>query len=75
MCDCLGGVYRAVVIATLDPLSRGRVKLQIPGVLGAAASAWAEPSVSGPLVPQVGDQVWVLFETQNPNSPVYLASR
>lgn len=74
MCDCLGGVYRAVVITTHDPQHLGRVKLQIPHVLGSAASAWARPSVANPVIPNAGDQVWVLFEAKDPNNPVYLAS-
>ncbi|GHB52498.1 hypothetical protein GCM10010331_45150 [Streptomyces xanthochromogenes] len=66
--------YQAVVASTSDPLARGRVRLQVPQLSGAATQCWARPAFAGTRVPAVGEQVWVLYEGGDTSQPVYLAS-
>lgn len=72
----LPGVYRGIVTSTDDPLSAGRVKLQIPQLTGIDETEWAWPS--NPLgmsqVPNVQDPVYVMFESGDFEHPVYLGS-
>jgi hypothetical protein len=37
------GVYRGVAVDTNDPLSNGRIKMQVPQILGGAVTSWAWP--------------------------------
>lgn len=69
------GIYRASVYDVNDPEERGRLRMLVPSVLGAAVSAWAEPMLpaSEGIVWQEGDRVWVLFEGGDLNRPVYLS--
>lgn len=79
------GKYRATVLQNIDPEQRGRLQLNIPDVLGAIPSTWAEASVplagpSGPpmgvyMVPPIGAGVWVEFEHGDPNLPVWTGCR
>ena len=74
------GFYKAIVSNTNDPEKRGRIKCQIPDILGnKVESAWCEPCVpvaydrGGDFcLPQKKETVWVAFEKGNPNFPVYL---
>jgi hypothetical protein len=63
------GKYRGVVAAVDDPLSLGRIRANVPAVLGAETTAWAMPALpfAGAehglvLLPEVGDNVWIEFE-------------
>jgi hypothetical protein len=79
------GKYRATVLMNVDPEQRGRLVLNIPDVLGAIPSTWAEACVplagpTGPpmgafMVPPVGAGVWVEFEKGDPNRPVWVGCR
>jgi Type VI secretion system/phage-baseplate injector OB domain len=59
------GVYRGVVLDNTDPLNAGRLRLQIPQVLGETPTGWAwgvySTGVVSPL-PAVGSGVFVMFE-------------
>jgi hypothetical protein len=66
------GVYRAVVVSTSDPQTKGRVRLQVPQVSGTALTGWSMPAQSGGATPGVGQVVWVLYEGGDPSYPVYL---
>lgn len=70
----LTGTYQAVVSATTDPARRGRVRLQVPQVSGAAIQGWARPAFDGTRVPAVGEEVWVFYEGGDPARPVYMSS-
>jgi hypothetical protein len=69
------GIYRASVADINDPESRGRIRLLVPAVLGAALSAWAEPVLppTEQIFWTVGDKVWALFEDGDLNRPVYMS--
>lgn len=72
------GKYKGIVTNVEDPERRGRIKLQIPSVLGDYTSAWCEPcfpyagDYSGDYyVPSVNETVWVEFEEGKPDKPVW----
>ena len=71
------GVYRGTVENNVDPMSRGRVQVSVPAVLGGGRLAWAEPcvpyagnQVGAFAVPPVGASAWVQFEAGDPDYPV-----
>lgn len=69
------GIYRGVVAATDDPLSRGRIKLQVPQILATVTTEWAWPVVAPGTTlasPTVGQGVWVMFEGGDPHYPVWV---
>jgi hypothetical protein len=71
------GIYKGVVTQVDDPENLGRIKAQIPQVLGQSESDWAwpaQPNIAGitPLDP--GDPVWVIFEGGDPHYPVWLGT-
>lgn len=72
------GKYRGVVLQNIDPLFRGRIQVQVPGVV-MLPSTWAEPCLpfTGKLsglyaVPQIGAGVWVEFEQGDPDYPIWV---
>jgi uncharacterized protein involved in type VI secretion and phage assembly len=72
------GKYRGTVSDNQDPLMLGRVKVQVPDVLGDQESGWAIPCVpyAGDgvglfLIPPVGANVWIEFEHGNPDYPIW----
>jgi hypothetical protein len=68
------GLYRAQVVANVDPQSRRRLQVKIPMLTGDSA-VWAEacvPSVATPLTPVVGKGVWVMFEAGDLHKPVWV---
>lgn len=73
------GVYRGKVEANLDPMSRGRVQVSVPAVLGEGRLAWAEPCVAYAgdqvgtfAVPPVGASCWVQFDGGETDHPVLM---
>lgn len=67
-------ILRAIVRDTRDPSQRGRIKVTIPQQAGAAASDWIWPVINAgySVTPKVGDQVWVLFENGDQETPVWI---
>lgn len=74
------GKYRGSVAVNVDPLSQGRLMLQVPDVLGVATSSWAMPCVpmAGPMMgtyfvpPPIGAGVWVEFEQGDAAQPIWV---
>lgn len=73
------GKYRGFVVDNQDPDKLGRLKVQIPSVLGETVTGWALPCLPyGGLsdqglfmVPEVDAQVWVEFEAGDLNLPIW----
>lgn len=72
------GKYRGTVFQNVDPMFRGRIMVNVPDVLGATPSGWAEPCFpfTGPqmgfvAVPMIGAAVWVEFEAGDPEKPIW----
>jgi hypothetical protein len=69
------GVFRGTVVNNADPEKSGRLQVSVPAVTGFGAVNWAAPATpSGfPVIPpKPGDPVWVMFESGDVNSPVWM---
>ena len=70
------GIYSGRVVDNDDPNKVGRVSVAVPAVYGDASSIapWARPCFPFGFfyTPEVGDNVWVLFEGGDPNYPVWM---
>jgi uncharacterized protein involved in type VI secretion and phage assembly len=78
MSEAFYGKYRGVVTDIQDPLQIGRIRAQVPDVLGDQESGWAMPCApfGGPQVgffalPTVGAGVWIEFEQGDPDYPIW----
>lgn len=72
------GKYRGKVISNVDPERRGRLRVEVPQVLGTGTLSWALPSVPYAgvgfgffAVPPVATNVWVEFEGGSPDLPIW----
>lgn len=72
------GKYRGVVSNVDDPEQIGRIKVQVPEVLGSVESPWALPCTPYPgmgegfyAIPPVGAGVWIEFEAGDPSRPIW----
>lgn len=77
------GKYRGLVVDNADPEKLGRLKVQVPSVLGnSVVSGWALPCVpyggdadQGFLfIPEVGAGVWVEFEEGDLEFPIWVGA-
>ena len=71
------GKYRGTVVDNLDPMTRGRLRVTVPAVLG-PEQVWAMPCVpyAGPnlgfyFLPENGTGVWVEFEAGEISYPIW----
>lgn len=72
------GKFRGSVTSISDPLQIGRIRAEVPDVLGDAESGWAMPCApfggSGMgffALPAVGAGVWIEFEHGDPDYPIW----
>jgi hypothetical protein len=72
------GKHRGIVRDNADPLLVGRVRADVPSVLGNVTSGWALPclpytgdGVGLHLIPSVGTGVWIEFEAGDPDYPIW----
>lgn len=72
------GKYRGKVIDNRDPLNLGRIRAQVPSVLGSEETGWAVPctpyagnGVGLFLIPPVDANVWIEFENGNIDFPIW----
>ena len=77
MKNCYDSVYAARVVDNHDPMRSGRVRLEVPSVLGTGRSSWSPwaPSLLPPgqfASYDEGDLVMVMFREGNPRYPVVL---
>ncbi|WP_426319869.1 phage baseplate assembly protein V [Microbacterium sp. E-13] len=66
-------IYRAIVSDDSDPAELGRVGVTVPSV--GDEPVWASvvvPFAGAVQLPEVGTEVWVAFEADDPSSPVVL---
>jgi uncharacterized protein involved in type VI secretion and phage assembly len=77
--DLLDGVYTGIVTSNHDPLEMGRVKLRFPWMDDATESHWArmvQPYAGAErglfFLPEVGDEVLVMFELGAFSQPLVL---
>src|SRR3972149_4481642 len=75
------GKYRGKVTDNSDPLNRGRIKANVPEVLGDVEAGWCTPCVpyAGSdkgwfVIPEVDDVVWIEFEAGDPSRPIWVGS-
>lgn len=66
------GMYYAKVVNTNDPLQQQRVTLNVPQVLGPAASNWATPAFPLSAAPAVNSTVLASFLGGDINRPMYM---
>ena len=71
------GKYRALVRDNRDPESLGRVRVEVPAVMG-ESEVWAMPCVPYAgngvglfAIPDIGTGVWVEFEAGDPSFPIW----
>ena len=76
--DRFYGKYRGLVSDNLDPLGRGRLKAQVPEVLGDVDTGWALPCApyagTGAgffAIPPPGAGVWIEFEAGFASRPIW----
>lgn len=69
-------ICRAIVSSSKDPSNKGRIKVTIPSQSGSSISDWIWPCISGGyfVKPRAGDQVWVVFENGDTDTPVWLGA-
>jgi uncharacterized protein involved in type VI secretion and phage assembly len=72
------GKHRGLVTDNQDPLDLGRVRAQVPEVLGDVDSGWALPALpyagenqGSYTVPAVGAGVWIEFEAGDVSRPIW----
>jgi len=75
------GIYRGVVMKNKDPEGHRRIQVKIPQLGGGETITqdwpWAWPLfVAGqrPYIPEVGEGVWIQFESGDPAYPVWIGS-
>ena len=71
------GIYRGLVHSVNDPLDKGRIKVRIPQLFGDSPTEWiwpAQVTSSKYAPPAVNQGVWVMFESGNPNFPVWMGT-
>lgn len=73
------GKYRGTVKGNVDPLSQGRLLVNVPAVMGATGTTWANPcfpyagQLAGAfIVPPMNAAVWVEFEGGNAAAPIWV---
>lgn len=78
------GIYRGTVADNLDQSKLGRLRIYVPEVFGIDAGPldWATPvaAYGGNFdrgfvtIPEIGAGVWIMFESGDPNRPVWMGT-
>lgn len=78
----LNGLFRGICVDNKDPRNLGRIRVQVPQILGTAASGWAFPAWSfhettvwpKDRLPDNGEGVWVMFDSTSPDKMIWMAA-
>lgn len=72
------GKYRGMVLNNVDPLTKGRLQVQVPDIAGLIPATWAMPcfpltgkQMGAYMIPQIGAGVWVEFEQGDTDYPIW----
>lgn len=69
------GVYRGLIVDSMDPTSRGRVRVKLPTLMQDGGS-WAEVcrpfGAPAGTAARIGAEVWVMFEAGDSTRPVVI---
>jgi uncharacterized protein involved in type VI secretion and phage assembly len=69
----LHGVYRGTVAKNNDPNKQGRIQIYLPHQTEPTDWAWPMvPAGQGFYVPEIGQGVWVKFEKDDPEFPLWI---
>lgn len=76
------GMFRGICVDNRDPKNLGRIRVQVPQILGTSASGWAFPAWSfqqkivwpQDRLPNAGDGVWVMFDSTSPDKMIWIAA-
>ena len=75
------GMYRGIVMKNKDPEGHRRIQVKIPQLGGGETTTldwpWAWPSFNSgqrPYLPEVGEGVWIQFESGDPAYPIWTGS-
>ena len=78
MSESFFGKYRGKVTDNLDPLMLGRIRAEVPDIMGGNESGWALPcapfggdTTGFFAVPKTGAGVWIEFEHGDPDFPIW----
>jgi hypothetical protein len=80
--ETMNGMFRGICVDNKDPKNLGRIRVQVPQMLGAAASGWAFPAWSfhqktiwpQDRLPKPGDGVWVMFDATSPDKMIWVGA-
>jgi len=73
-------IVMGIVVDNKDPEKMGRVKVQVPSILGVQDESqclWAMPSMlfeGQQFIPRVKDPVWIMFQGGDLSKPVYVGT-
>jgi len=80
--ETMNGMFRGICVDNRDPKNLGRIRVQVPQMLGVSASGWAFPAWSfhqkmiwpQDRLPNPGDGVWVMFDSTSPDKMIWVAA-
>jgi hypothetical protein len=80
--QALNGLFRGICVDNKDPRNLGRIRVQVPQILGTSTSGWAFPAWSihetsvwpQDRLPVAGDGVWVMFDSTSPDKMIWIAA-
>ena len=78
----MSGMFRGLCVDNRDPKGLGRIRVQVPQILGVSASGWAFPAWAfsdmfiwpQDRLPSPGTGVWVMFDSTSPDKMVWVAA-
>lgn len=80
--ESISGLFRGICVDNKDPERMGRIRVQVPQILGSFASGWAFPAWGmhdltiwpEDRLPKPGQGVWVMFESTSPDKMIWISA-